>query len=572
MIRQRPNVLRRYGFAGVIVLLATLARLLLNPMLGPRYPYVTFFVAVIVTAWYGGLGPALLPLVMGCLATVFAIIPPAHTGAAAITADLMGMALYFFVGLTSAFLSEARWAAQHRAEVSAEDAREKQQELEQEIEERRRAEEALQFLAEASSILASSLDYQATLDRLAELAVPRLADWCVVHMRQADGAVEMMAAVHREPSRRALLRKLLERYPPEPDAPHGFPRVLRTGEPELIAEVPEALLQEAARDPTHLKLLRELGLRSNLCVPLRARGHILGTISLATAESGRTYGPAAVTLAQEIARRAGVAIDNARLYQELQEADHQKDLFLAMLGHELRTPLGTIQNTLSLLPRRAGGDRELERLWQRVERQARKMSRLIDDLQDVARINSGKVGLHREPLDLRRLVHQTLDDLRASFEDAALALTCEAPDEPLIVDGDPLRLAQVMSNLLTNAIKFTDPGGKISVRLSGCSRTGMDDGRPEAPDGWAVLQVRDSGVGIEPAMLPHVFDSFTQAEPSLDRSRGGLGLGLALVKGLVDLHHGQVDVASAGLGHGAEFTVRLPLAGSLHGRNNEPDP
>jgi signal transduction histidine kinase len=232
----------------------------------------------------------------------------------------------------------------------------------------------------------------------------------------------------------------------------------------------------------------------------------------------------------------------------LAEADRRKGEWIAMLGHELRNPLGPLVQGLHLL-RAAGRDcRTAEQLLGIMERQTQHIVRLVDDLLDVSRITRGKVRLRPERLDLSRLVRTAAEDRRPCLERAGLTLAVEVPETPLWATGDPARLSQVLNNLLHNAAKFTDPGGSVDVGLT------ADGARTQA-----VLTVRDTGVGIEPDVLPRVFETLCQADRSLDRTQGGLGLGLSLVKGLAEMHGGQVGAASGGPGQGAEFWVRLPL-------------
>jgi PAS domain S-box-containing protein len=248
----------------------------------------------------------------------------------------------------------------------------------------------------------------------------------------------------------------------------------------------------------------------------------------------------------------GFAGDVTRLKkaeEELKEADRRKDEFLAMLAHELRNPLAPIRNAAEIL-QRIGPDNHVHLRQARgmIDRQVSHMARLVDDLLDVSRISRGKILLRTERLDLVPLVHATVEDHRSLLEGGGLSLAAVLPDEPLWVMGDPTRLSQILGNLLQNANKFTNPGGHVTVRLS----------RDERGD--ALLAVEDTGIGMEPDILSHLFEPFSQADRSLDRSRGGLGLGLALVKGLVDLHGGTAEASSGGKGHGATFTIRLPLS------------
>jgi signal transduction histidine kinase/PAS domain-containing protein/ActR/RegA family two-component response regulator len=427
------------------------------------------------------------------------------------------------------------------------------------ITERKRGEEIQRFLAESSAALAGSLDYEVTLQQIARLAVPALADWCAVDMLLDDQTVRRVAVVHRDPEKVDLGQELLRRYPLRLEGPEGT--VLRQQQSRLLAEITDAHLSAYARDAAHLEVLRGLGLKSCILVPLlapprdlsgkpgRQPGQVLGAISLVAAESGRRYGPADLAVAEELARRAALAVENARLYRELQEADRRKDEFLAMLAHELRNPLAPIRNAGEILKMVGDTHPELKRVRALIERQVTHLARLVDDLLDVSRITRGKVLLRKERLDLTALVRTVAEDLRSLLATTGLELTAELPERPLWVEGDPTRLAQVVGNLLHNANKFTDAGGRVHVRLT-------IDGNGEQ----AMLAVRDTGIGLEAEILNRLFQPFSQADRSLDRTRGGLGLGLALVKELVELHGGSVQAASRGAGQGSEFTVRLPLS------------
>jgi PAS domain S-box-containing protein len=240
--------------------------------------------------------------------------------------------------------------------------------------------------------------------------------------------------------------------------------------------------------------------------------------------------------------------EQKRVTEALKEADRRKDEFLAMLAHELRNPLAPVRTAAELLRVRGDDPAVVARACGVIDRQITHMARLVDDLLDVSRITRGKISLHRERFDVARLALVAAADHRQGFADAGLSLVVSAPETPLWTDGDATRLTQVLDNLLENARKFSDRGGTVTLEVS------ADPGR-----GRVVLRVTDTGMGIEPDMLPRVFEAFSQADRSLDRSRGGLGLGLAIVKGLVELHHGRVEATSAGPGRGSEFTVTLPL-------------
>jgi PAS domain S-box-containing protein len=410
----------------------------------------------------------------------------------------------------------------------------------------RRNEAALRFLAEASKLLAEVLDVDSTLRRVAGLAVPHFADWCAVDLLEADGSLRRLAVAHADPAKIELAHELYRRYPPEPAAPFGAWRVLRTGQSELVSEITDSLLAETVKDQGLLALLQELGLKSYMGVPLGAHGKTFGVLTFVSAESGRHYGAADLRLAEDLGQRAAVAIENARLYGELREADRRKDEFLAMLAHELRNPLAPIRSALHVMKMSGASGSALERARQITERQVQYMVRLVDDLLDVSRIMRGRIELRREPVDLATVISQAVETAQPMVDAQGQRLVVSTPPEPLRLEADPTRLAQVVANLLNNAAKFSGPGGRIWL-------TAQREGEE------AALRVRDEGAGVRADLLPYIFDLFVQGDRTLERSQGGLGIGLTLVKRLVEMHGGTVVARSEGPGRGSEFIVRLPL-------------
>jgi PAS domain S-box-containing protein len=269
------------------------------------------------------------------------------------------------------------------------------------------------------------------------------------------------------------------------------------------------------------------------------------TVSPVRDSAGRIIGASKIARDITEKKRLEEALQNRT--RQLAEADRRKNEFLAVLGHELRNPLGPIRNAVQILRLHGPTDPVLQRARDMIDRQAAHMARLIDDLLDVSRITHDKILLRKEVVDLVKVVRATVEDYRSGLEAAGLTLKLQLPDEPLWVRGDPTRLAQIVGNVLHNASKFTDPGGSVTVRAT-----------PDADGDTAVIAVRDTGIGMDRETLAEVFETFRQAENSQTRSRGGLGLGLALVKGLVTLHDGSVQAASEGLGRGSEITIRLP--------------
>jgi signal transduction histidine kinase len=409
--------------------------------------------------------------------------------------------------------------------------------LQSEVAERRRAEWALRLLAEAGSALASSLEPQTTLERIARGSVPGLADWSLA-LLDVPHAPPRMAMAHRVTEDERRLRELA--------AAGGDAPLLAAGE-----ALAEPLLLDDPRDWTGGRgdrlgeLLCKVGGTSALLLPLRARGKTLGALVLVRT-GAEPFDRQAMGLADELARRAALALDNAALYAELREADRRKDEFLAMLAHELRNPLSPVATSLQLL-RLAGDDREVAaRALAVMERQVGHIVRLVDDLLDVARITRGRIELRLQPLDFASAVAHAVDNLRPRFVERGQELRLELPREPLPVRADATRLDQVIVNLLANANKYTPPGGHVTARV---------ERRPH----HALLRVRDDGIGLPPELLGRVFDLFMQSEQALDRSQGGLGIGLTLVRQLVEMHGGRVTARSEGEGKGSEFEVLLPL-------------
>jgi signal transduction histidine kinase len=347
-----------------------------------------------------------------------------------------------------------------------------------------------------------------------------------------------------------LARELQEKYPPDPSSPRGVWQVLRTGASDMMEHIPAELLDAAAVDDEHRRVMHELGLRSYVCVPLKLRGRILGAISFVTAESGRRYTTRDLALAEDLANRAAVAIENARLYGDLREADRRKDEFLAMLAHELRNPLAPIGNALQIMRLAPDDEEVVANARGTMERQFEHLVRLVDDLLDVSRIMRGKIDLRLEKCTVTSLVERAVEAARPLISARRHRLSIDVPQEATELVADPVRVTQVIANLLNNAAKYTPEGGEIAL-------TAACEG-----DEFQV-SVRDNGIGISAEALPRVFDMFVQAREGLVHSQGGLGIGLTLVKSLVQLHGGRVEARSDGAGRGAEFLVHLPLLCSL---------
>lgn len=426
------------------------------------------------------------------------------------------------------------------------------------ITERVRSAQAQTFLAEASRVLAGSLDYETTLASVAQLAVPDLADWCMVHILEESGQIKQLARAHIDPAKVELAKRLDTRYPMDGQARLGTPSVLRSGKAEFYREVTDSFLAEVSRDEDHLKLLKEFGLKSVMIVPLIARNRTIGAITFVASESGRHYDEADLALAEDLAHRAAIAADNARLYSEAnraraqaEEANRLKDEFLATVSHELRTPLNAIVGWSHLLRMKKFDEATTAHAVETIERNAKSQARIIEDILDVSRIITGKLRLDFHMLELAPIIEAALDAVRPAAEAKGIRLRTMLNSAAGPVSGDANRLQQIVWNIVSNAVKFTPKGGVVEVRLE---RAGL----PSEPH--VEIALSDTGQGIRPDLLPFIFDRFRQGDSTSTRAHGGLGLGLAIVRHLVELHGGSVQAESPGEGRGATFRVKLPLA------------
>jgi len=411
-----------------------------------------------------------------------------------------------------------------------------------EVTERRRAEERERMLLQASALLGSTLDHRVILRQLARLTLNRYADWCLIEVLEEDGQIRGVAGAHVRPELEPLVGELAGRpvaLGPDANA------VLQTGTPYLLSVVPRSFAEESSAGPRHRDLLRTLAPESLMVVPLQARGRTFGLTAFVLSGSNRRYEPADIPLAEGIARRAALAIDNARLFRASEQANRLKDEFLATLSHELRTPLNAVLGWTQLLQTRQLSRGETEHALKIIRRNAEAQANLIGDILDVSKIITGKLRLNVRLMNLATVVRAAVDSVRPAAEARMLKLTVDISG-PLPMQGDPDRLQQVVWNLLSNAVKFTPPGGEVRVTAT-------------ANDGTGVLTVQDTGVGIPTPFVPSLFERFRQADSSTTRRHGGLGLGLAIVRHLVELHGGMVQGDSEGENRGATFTVTVPM-------------
>ncbi|MEH1832810.1 MAG: PAS domain S-box protein [Nostoc sp.] len=615
------------------------------------------------------------------------------------------------------------------------------------ITERKQVEEQQRFLAEASEILAGSLDYETTLASLARLAVPKIADWCLVDIICDNQSVRRLAAVHANPGKQELVEQL-QNYPPDLAQTDGIAEVIRTGKSQITDLISDQQMQVPTHNADHLKILQELNPTSSMIVPLILRGRVLGAMMVSS--SGRRYDTKSLMLAEELACRAAIAVDNARLYKEAQQsqeaalravsrtarlqaitaalsesitpaqvaevivehgiaalgasfalvalltksgteleivravgyqeemvdswrrfsinasaplaeavrtkkpiwqeptttrvaryshlaqeyarynygawisipliiegraiggmslafaeiqefnqddqalilalaqqcaqamerarlyeaeqtareaaenANRIKDEFLAVLSHELRSPLNPILGWSKLLQTKKLDQKTIPQALKTIERNAKLQAQLIEDLLDISRILQGKLSLNIYPVDLTSVISAAMETVRLSAEAKSIEMHISLEPNLGQVLGDSNRLQQIVWNLLSNAIKFTPVEGQVDIRLESVKGIGhraqeTENSPMPNPIFYVQITVSDTGKGIDPDFLPYVFEYFRQENSSTTRKFGGLGLGLAIVRHLVELHGGTVQVESGGEDQGATFTVRLPL-------------
>ncbi len=380
------------------------------------------------------------------------------------------------------------------------------------VTERKYAERTAAFMAEASAVLASSLDYRATVARVAELMVPLLGDHCFIDLHS-----ERLAAIDGDQLTAPIVDRIND--------------VITTGKAKLFSG------SEA----------RSLGFRSALIAPLIVSDSSpIGALTLAMNDSGRALSERDLRVVEDVARRIAMAVEHARLYDDIQKASLAKDEFLAILSHELSTPLTIILGWSGIVSQPDVTSEELQRGIEAIRGSALAQARLIDDVLDLSRVTTGKLHFQQELVSIGTLVDDALTAVRVAA--AAKRIHLVAPDKtPAIVLGDANRLRQVIWNLLTNAIKFTEAGGSVSLQL-------------ESTPSAVRITVADTGRGIDPDFLAHVFEPFRQADASTTRTHGGLGLGLAIVRYVAEAHGGTVAAFSDGAGCGTRFVVELPAA------------
>jgi PAS domain S-box-containing protein len=416
------------------------------------------------------------------------------------------------------------------------------------ITERKLAEENIVFLSEASTVLSSSLDYETTLENVALLAVPRVGDWCAIDMLTPDGTLEAVAVAHQDPEKIEWARELRQRYPVELSSRQGLPEVLRSGTAALYGFISDESLVAAARDARELELMRSLGMTSVMIVPIRSHGKSVGGITFVTTESRRRYAESDLAMAEELASRASLAIDNATLYREAQNALRVRDDFISIASHELKTPITSLKIYAQMLARKADrrGDTDSVQSLNKMENQIDKLTRLVGDLLDVSKIEAGKLDYGSEVFDMVELVREHADLPKSADDTHVVRVVSEGP---VYVDADRDRVGQIITNLLSNAVKYSHGASVVEVSIT-------------TQESCARVAVRDFGVGIDPQHQSRIFDRFYQVSDPQQRTFPGLGMGLYISREIARHHGGDITVESA-RDKGSVFTLTLPIAGGM---------
>jgi PAS domain S-box-containing protein len=402
------------------------------------------------------------------------------------------------------------------------------------------------FFARLGAAFSATVDYRHRVNALAKLSVPDIADWCAIDLVEPDGRIERVAVSHLDPDKITRAERIFSRYD-DPDSLRSPARVIRSGQPSIVPAITdEALVALAAGDAERLRVIRDFGLVSYLCLPLTVSGRTLGALTLATAESGRRFDDEDIRFAEDLASRSALAFDNARSYEQLQAANQLKDEFLATLSHELRTPLNAILGYARMLRLGILREERKESALETLERNAISLTQIVEDVLDVSRISAGKIRLNVQTIDVAVVLSDALATVMPAAEAKGVTVDSMIDAQVGPISGDPDRLRQVMWNLLSNAVKFTPRGGHIQLSM-------------RRVDPSVEILVCDTGIGIPEEFLPHLFERFRQADSTTTRAHGGLGLGLAIARQIVELHGGTIHASSDGAGKGSTFRVELPV-------------
>lgn len=413
------------------------------------------------------------------------------------------------------------------------------------IEERKRSEDTQRFLAEAGSLLVSSLNFEENLKKIASLSIPYIADWCCINLLDNNDELRILAIAHSDPSKSYTVERLIREYDASPQSSIGARKVAQTGIKEVYETVNHELLKYLAVDSEHFNMARELDNSSAIIIPLKVQSTTIGVITFAFSHSRRHYDKKYIDIIEELSRRIALSYENSRLYELSQQAIQVRNDFLSIASHELNTPITSLKMQLQMTQRMlnsASGEMAVEKFSKQIASSVSHTDRLINLVQvllDVSRIQSGRFSFNFEPFKFDDLIREIKHQQNHLLGQAKCELDIEC-DQSLEVSWDKTRIEQVLTNLLTNVMKYAP--GKISLNVS---KAGDD----------VHIRFKDFGPGIPKNKVDKIFDRFERA--TSDASVGGLGLGLYIVKEIIEGHRGKIDVAT-GEGKGTEFSIKLP--------------
>lgn len=412
--------------------------------------------------------------------------------------------------------------------------------------ERQYIENNLRYLAEASKILSSSLDYQTTLNSIAQLAVPQIADWCSVVMLDKTGNLEQVAIAHKDPKKIKWAKKLRETQKTDMNAPTGAPNVIRTGKSEIYPLITDEMLVAMAKNKEELAVARSIGFTSAMVVPIFPQKKSVGAITFVTTETRRHYSPTDLLIAEELGNRASVAIENAQLYKGSQDAITLRDDFISVASHELRTPITSIKMFTHVLKRQAKqlGDEKAIKNLVKMDKQLNKLTDLIYDLLNVSKIQAGKIVFEAKKFDFDALMKEVTDVIGQSMTKHSIILEGKTDKK---IFGDEDRIGQALNNLISNAIKYSPKAHKIIIKLSSDITT-------------VRVSVQDFGIGMAKQHHEKIFQRFYRVTDEKDNTFPGLGIGLYITNEIITRHGGKLWVESQ-RGKGSTFSFSLPVDG-----------
>lgn len=420
---------------------------------------------------------------------------------------------------------------------------------------RKAREDKLKFMVESAKILSITADFHKRLTEKARLTVPLLADWCAIDILDGN-KTDRVVVVHQDQKMIDYIYEFQKKYPPDISSPTSVYNTIKNLTPQFIPRITDEMLRAGSKTEEQYQDIKKLQLNSLMVIPITAQGKGLGAMTLAYAESGRVYSEDDLQFFREFCAHLGVVLDNAQLYDAIKKRDEAKDIFLASLSHELRNPLAPIKSALEVLKIRDVPEDMRDEI-DIIEHQFDHMAHLLNDLLDVTRFTHSKISISPSQVDLRTIVERALKSSEVLMKNADIALQYKGLDDRVTVLADETRIEQAISNLMSNAIKFTPAGGTIVVELE---RTGTD----------ALIHIRDNGVGIHPDDIGNIFDMYYQGGYTRGYASAGLGIGLLLVRRIVNMHDGSIEAKSEGLGKGSEFTIRLPLSTAEETSNEKP--